>query len=69
MAHIFHPILGDRPHGCNKQNKLWKETYQMDTMMLHAATLEFKIQEKQYSLCATYSDEFYKVLNILKGKI
>src|SRR5690606_15794082 len=23
MAHILHPIIGDRPHGCNKQNKLW----------------------------------------------
>ncbi|RYY35745.1 MAG: pseudouridylate synthase, partial [Sphingobacteriaceae bacterium] len=22
MAHIFHPIIGDRTHGCNKQNKL-----------------------------------------------
>ncbi|MDY6800745.1 MAG: pseudouridine synthase, partial [Bacteroidota bacterium] len=22
FAHIFHPVIGDRPHGCNKQNKL-----------------------------------------------
>lgn len=69
MAHVFHPILGDRPHGCNKQNKLWKETYHMDTMMLHAATLEFKTQEKKYSLCASYSDEFYRVIRILKKEI
>jgi len=39
FAHIFHPILGDRPHGCNKQNKLWKEQFEMDTMMLHASRL------------------------------
>ena len=24
FAHILHPIIGDRPHGCNKQNKLFK---------------------------------------------
>lgn len=41
MAHIFHPILGDRPHGCNKQNKLWKEKFGMTTMMLHASNLSF----------------------------
>lgn len=41
LAHIFHPILADRPHGCNKQNKLWKEMFNMDTMMLHARQLAF----------------------------
>ncbi len=25
FAHILHPIIGDRPHGCNKQNKLFLE--------------------------------------------
>lgn len=25
FAHILHPIIGDRPHGCNKQNKMFKE--------------------------------------------
>ena len=25
MAHIMHPIIGDRPHGCNKQNRMWKK--------------------------------------------
>jgi tRNA pseudouridine65 synthase len=42
LAHIFHPVIGDRPHGCNKQNRLWKEHWGMTTMLLHAATLEFK---------------------------
>ncbi|MGE8241674.1 MAG: pseudouridine synthase, partial [Sphingobacterium sp.] len=42
FAHIFYPIIGDRPHGCNKQNKFWKENYQMDTMLLHASELTFK---------------------------
>jgi tRNA pseudouridine65 synthase len=41
MAHIFHPIIGDRPHGCNKQNRYFKDVLQMDTMLLHAARLRF----------------------------
>lgn len=42
LAHIFHPIIGDRPHGCNKQNKLFLEHFAMIEMMLHAEKLQFK---------------------------
>ncbi len=41
FAHILHPIIGDRPHGCNKQNKFFKEQWNMTTMLLHAFSLEF----------------------------
>lgn len=41
MAHVMHPIIGDRPHGCNKQNKLFKEQFNMNTMLLHARHLSF----------------------------
>jgi tRNA pseudouridine65 synthase len=37
LAHVLHPIIGDRPHGCNKQNRLWKERWEMTTMLLHAS--------------------------------
>jgi len=40
LNHLRHPIIGDRPHGCNKQNKLFKEKWNMTTMMLHAMELE-----------------------------
>jgi len=42
FAHIFHPIIGDRTHGCNKQNKLFKEKWEMETMLLHASSLTFR---------------------------
>jgi tRNA pseudouridine65 synthase len=42
FAHIFHPIIGDRTHGCNKQNKLFKEKWGMKTMLLHASSLTFR---------------------------
>ncbi len=41
LKHLRHPIIGDRPHGCNKQNKLFKEQWNMMTMLLHAK--EFSI--------------------------
>lgn len=68
FAHIFHPILGDRPHGCNKQNKLWLEAYQMNTMMLHAAALGFKhpFTEKEIIIEASVQAEFERVMQILQ---
>ena len=41
FSHIFHPIIGDRTHGCNKQNKLFKEKWKLDAMLLHASQLSF----------------------------
>lgn len=67
FAHIFHPIIGDRPHGCNKQNKLWKDRFDMDTMMLHASTLSFKHPKSnlEINIKAGLQPEFNRVLNIL----
>lgn len=42
LSHIFHPIIGDRPHGCNKQNKFFLDTFGLNEMMLHATQLEFE---------------------------
>lgn len=67
LAHIRHPIIGDRPHGCNKQNRLWKEKLDMITMLLHASTIEFKYQGKRYDLQASISDVFAEVLQFLKA--
>ncbi|HTF81290.1 MAG TPA: pseudouridine synthase [Cytophagales bacterium] len=41
FAHILHPIIGDRPYGCNKQNKLFLEHFHMSNMMLHARSVKF----------------------------
>ncbi len=67
FAHIFHPIIGDRPHGCNKQNKLFKEKWGMEQMMLHALSVTFKhpVHENLISVSAPYSFEFERVLGFL----
>ncbi|RKO70475.1 pseudouridylate synthase [Sphingobacterium puteale] len=67
FAHIFYPIIGDRPHGCNKQNKFWKENYQMDTMLLHASELTFNhpLSGETVRIKAAIQSDFRKVLGIL----
>ena len=68
FAHILHPIIGDRPHGCNKQNKLFLEKWNMRTMLLHAKSLEFEhpVSHKKEKLTASLNSEFLKMLNTLE---
>lgn len=68
FAHIFHPIIGDRPHGCNKQNKLWLDQFNLKTMLLHAKELAFIHPHTKEKLViqAEISTEFKRVLTILK---
>lgn len=71
FAHIMYPIIGDRPHGCNKQNKLWKERFDMDTMMLHASELSFQhpITHENIHITAALQPEFQRVLDILNIRL
>jgi tRNA pseudouridine65 synthase len=68
FAHIFHPIIGDRPHGCNKQNKLFKENWNMTSMMLHASELTFHHPhtKERISITCPVSAEFNRTLQFLK---
>jgi len=67
LSHLRYPIIGDRPHGCNKQNKLWKEKWNMLNMMLHAYKLEFThpVTDKKIKLEAPLSFEMKRVFEIL----
>jgi len=68
FAHIFHPIIGDRPHGCNKQNRLFKEKWEMTTMMLHAYVLAFQhpVTSQPTIISSQLFEEFKRVMRILK---
>lgn len=70
FAHIFYPIIGDRKHGCNKQNKLFKEEWEMTTMLLHASELIFKhpVTGKEIHLKAPLQDEFNRVMDLMKWR-
>jgi len=68
LNHLRHPIIGDRPHGCNKQNRLFKERWQMNTMMLHAEmfTCEHPILNEKLKIVAPLNSEFIRMLNELE---
>ncbi|WP_245826337.1 pseudouridine synthase [Spirosoma rigui] len=69
MAHILHPIIGDRPHGCNKQNKLFLEQFGMNTMLLHARRVRFRhpILDEEITITAPLQTEFSRMLQALFG--
>ena len=60
LNHFRHPIIGDRPHGCNKQNKFLKEKFNISTMYLHAFKVEFNhpVSGDPLVLQAPLSEEF-----------
>lgn len=68
FAHILHPIIGDRPYGCNKQNKLFLERWQMSTMLLHASSLQFihPITAVEVTIEASIHSEFESVLLFMR---
>ncbi len=68
MAHIFHPIIGDRPHGCNKQNRLFKEKFDLSAMLLHATELRFMhpVYDQEIIISAPVSGEFSRVKGVLQ---
>ncbi|RZK42307.1 MAG: pseudouridylate synthase [Pedobacter sp.] len=67
FAHIFHPIIGDRKHGCNKQNRFFKEQFEMTTMLLHASELAFKhpVTQNELKLFANVQDEFKSAMEVM----
>jgi len=67
FAHIFHPIIGDRTHGCNKQNRLFKERWEMETMLLHASQISFThpVTQQHIQIAAPLRDEFLYAMNIM----
>ncbi|MFF5382202.1 pseudouridine synthase [Pedobacter suwonensis] len=71
FSHILHPIIGDRTHGCNKQNKFFKEQWDMTTMLLHASELTFvhPATKEKIHLKAGLHDEFKRVMDFMKMEL
>lgn len=67
FAHIFYPIIGDRKHGCNKQNKFFLEQWNMTTMLLHASELSFNhpVTQLPIQLKAPLHDEFNRMMKLM----
>ncbi|MFT7032036.1 MAG: tRNA pseudouridine65 synthase [Cyclobacteriaceae bacterium] len=71
LAHILHPIIADRAHGCNKQNRLFKEKWAMDTMLLHAWKLSFDhpITSEKIEIKAELQSEFVRMMELMDFRL
>lgn len=67
LAHVLHPIIGDRPHGCNKQNRFFKSQFDLMTMLLHASELSFDhpIDGTHVVISAPLQSEFQRMMKML----
>jgi tRNA pseudouridine65 synthase len=67
FSHIFHPIIGDRTHGCNKQNRMFKEKWEMETMLLHASSVIFNhpVTNDLVTIEAPLQREFLRVMGLM----
>ncbi|MES2830336.1 MAG: pseudouridine synthase [Bacteroidota bacterium] len=67
FAHIMYPIIGDRKHGCNKQNKFFLEKWEMTTMLLHASELSFKhpVTGAWITISAGIGSEFRRMTDLM----
>lgn len=67
LNHLRHPIIGDRPHGCNKQNKLFLEHFNLSQMMLHCYEISMlhPIKNIEIKINAPYFNEFKRIKSIL----
>jgi tRNA pseudouridine65 synthase len=65
--HLRHPIIGDRPHGCNKQNALFLEKMNLKKMLLHAHRIVFKhpVTSEYIEMVATMPEHFIDVMESL----
>ncbi len=64
MKHIFHPIIGDQKHGDRNHNKMFKEKFDCNRMLLHASSLSFMHPVNHENLCmsAPLPEDFRSVL-------
>ncbi len=67
FSHIFHPVIGDSSHGCNKQNRFFKHQFSLATMMLHARRLSFQHPERMEEVVieAQIHAEFERMIRLL----
>lgn len=67
FAHIFHPIIGDRPHGCNKQNRFFKREFNLMEMLLQAKSYSFEhpVTSDKIIIQAPLWNEFMRIVSLL----
>ncbi|MGC9422573.1 MULTISPECIES: tRNA pseudouridine(65) synthase TruC [Vibrio] len=66
MAHLRHPIVGDTTHGDGKHNRLYRQQYQIQRLMLHASELSFihPYTEQPLILTASFDEHWQRLFSL-----
>jgi tRNA pseudouridine65 synthase len=64
FAQMRHYLIGDKTHGECKQNKMFEEKFELNTMLLHAKELSFihPFSNEKLNISADMNVEFTKIL-------
>ena len=68
LAHIRHPVIGDKKHGDCKHNKYFTQEFGLSRMLLHANMLHIihPVTEEKMVLMADYDPDFNRFLQLLE---
>ncbi len=71
MAHLRHPIIGDKKHGDHRHNKFFEKQFNSSNLLLHAHELLFKhpFTNKEMYLKAAVPDYFHKITEELEFEL
>ncbi len=71
MAHIRHYIIGDKPHGDCKINKVFEEQLGLYNMLLHAKELSIThpVTKEMVKIEARIPEHFKKILNLFTDEV
>jgi tRNA pseudouridine65 synthase len=64
LRHLGHPIIGDVVHGSGKHNRFFRETFQVNRLLLACTRISFQhpTQNKIISVKAPLADDFHGLL-------
>ena len=65
FKHIFHPLIGDTSYGDGRHNRLFRQQFSCQRLLLHAQHLEFQhpIEARNISLDGEVPDDFVATLH------
>ncbi|MEA2029361.1 MAG: RluA family pseudouridine synthase [Campylobacterota bacterium] len=62
LAHLKHPIIGDRMYGDKYTNEKFAQKYGLKRLFLHASRMVFILKGKKYEVGAALPQELYRIL-------
>ena len=71
LAHCAHQVLGDTTHGKGRINRLFRETYALPRLFLHAAAVEFAhpFSSERLRIEAPLPEELEHTLELLRAAL